>query len=104
MPAASPPGTSSRSAALKPSSTQRLDRARRGQDEHADALAQPERLQPARELGARQLAGDHRGEHVAGQAPLGVVGDAAAQQLERDDRDGLVEHQPVELAERRRGP
>ena len=44
------------------------------------------------------------GEHVAGQPALGVVGDAPAQQLERDDGDRLVEHEPVELGQRRRGP
>ena len=60
---------------------------------------EPERLEPAGELAAGQLAGDHRGEHVAGEAALRVVGDAAAQQLQRDDGDGLVEHEPVELPE-----
>ena len=39
------------------------------------------------------------GEHVAGQPALGRVGDAAAQQLERDDGDRLVQDQAVELGE-----
>ena len=97
VPAARPPGTSSRSAALSAVLDERLDRARRREHEHADALVQPERLQPAGELAAGQLAGDHRGEHVAGEPALRVVRDAAAQQLERDDGDGLVEHEAVEL-------
>ena len=39
------------------------------------------------------------GEHVAGQAPLGRVGDAAAQQLERDDRRALVQREAVDLGQ-----
>ena len=62
----------------------------------------PNGSQPARELGPASSPRDHRGEHVAGEPALGVVGDAAAQQLERDDRDGLVQRQPVELGQRRR--
>ena len=51
-----------------------------------------------------ELAGDERGQHVAGEPALGVVGDAAAQQLERDDRDRLVQREPVELGQRAARP
>ena len=43
---------------------------------------------------------DERGQHVAGQPALGVVDHAPAQQLERDDRHGLVQRQAVELVQR----
>ena len=81
-----------------------LDRARRLQHEHADAVAEPERLEPPRQVGAGQLAGHQRGQQVAGQPALGVVGHAAAQQLERHDRDRLVQRQAVELGRARRRP
>lgn len=61
-----------------------------GEDERRDAAAEPERLEAARELGAFEVAADGGGEHVAGEPALGGVGDAAPQQLEGDDGDGLV--------------
>ena len=77
-----------------------LARPRRLQHEHADVLAEAERLEPPREVGPGQLAATQRGQQVAGEPALGVVGDAAAQQLERDDRHGLVEREAVELGQR----
>ena len=71
----------------------------RGQDERRHPAAEPERLEPAPQLGALELAAHHRGEHVAGQTPLGRVGDVTAQQLQRDDGDGLVEDQAVDLGQ-----
>jgi hypothetical protein len=68
-------------------------------DERADAARQAERLQAPRELRALERAGDHLGEHVAGQPALGRVRGAAAQQLERDDRHRLVQQQAVGLAQ-----
>ena len=46
-----------------------------------------------------ELAGDHGRDDVAGQPPLGVARDAPPQQLERDDGDGLMQHEPVELGQ-----
>ena len=48
-----------------------------------------------------KLAGKQAGEHVPGQAALGVAGDPLAQQLERDDRHCLAQRQPVEVRQRR---
>ena len=50
--------------------------------------------------GPGELALDDGGQHVAGQPALGVAGDAAAQQLERDDRHRLVERKAVEVRQR----
>ena len=99
MPAARPAGASSRSARARASSVAALSAARRGEHERGGALAQAERLEPAREVGAVEVAGHHRGQHVAGQPALGVVGHAAAQQLERHDRHGLVQREAVELGQ-----
>ena len=70
-----------------------------GHDERRHAAAEPERLEPALELGTLELAAHDGGEHVAGQPALGRVGDATAQQLERDDRHRLVEDQAVDLGQ-----
>ena len=48
----------------------RLERARRVEHEHADALAQPERLEPPRQLGAGELAG--RPSRSARRRPAGA--------------------------------
>ncbi len=77
-----------------------LDLPRRREHDHRRAVAQAERLEPVRQVGAAQLAGDEAREHVAGQPALGVVGHAPPQQLERHDRDRLVEREPVELGQR----
>ena len=102
MCAASPSADSARRAAtsaVSAAATRGAARARRGEHDRADALGEPERLEPAHELGAGELAAHDRGEHVAREPPFGVLGDAAAQQLQRDDRDGLVEREAVELGE-----
>ena len=56
-------------------------------------------FEPAGELGALQLAALDARQHVAGQAALGGVGDAAAQQLERDDGAALVQREAVDLGQ-----
>src|SRR6185436_10489112 len=71
----------------------------RSEHERADLPAEPERLEPADELLALEVAGDDGGEDVARQAALGRVGDAAAEQLEGDDRHGLVEDEAVDLGQ-----
>ena len=67
--------------------------ARRGEHERADPLGEPEWLEAAHELGAGEIAADDRGQDVAGEPALGVLGDPPAQQLERDDRDRLVQRE-----------
>ena len=47
-----------------------------------------------------EVAGHQRAHHVARQPALGVVDHAPAQQLQRDDRDRLVQRQAVELVQR----
>src|SRR4051794_8454009 len=59
-----------------------LQRPRRREHDHRGPVAQAERLQAAGQLRAVELAGDHPADDVARKPPLGVVGDAAAQQLE----------------------
>ena len=63
-------------------------------------VAETERQQPAAQLLALELAGEDAGEDVAGEPSFGVRGDALAQQLEGDDRDGLVDDELVELGQR----
>ena len=100
MPAARPAGASSRSARASASSVAALS-ARGGVSTSTAARSR-------RPNGCRRRASSAPSSspatialtHVAGQAALGVVGDAAAQQLERDHRDGLVERQTVELGQR----
>ena len=62
-------------------------------------LADAERAQPHRQLLVGQPAGERLGEHVAGEAALGVAHRALAHQLERHDGHGLLEDQPLEVAE-----
>ena len=45
-----------------------------------------------------QASRQRLGEHVAGEPALGVSLDAPAHQLERHDRDGLSQHQSLEVA------
>ena len=71
-----------------------------GEDHDREPLLEPERLEPAAQLLALELAGEQAGEDVAGEAALGVGGDAAAQHLQRDDRHGLVDDELVELGHR----
>ena len=47
--------------------------------------------------GPSSVAAHQLGQHVAGEAALGRVRDPSAQQLERDDGDGLVQDEAVEL-------
>ena len=61
--------------------------------------ADAEGAQAHRQLGLRQPAGERLGQHVAGQAPLGVAHRALAHQLERDHGHGLLQDQPLEVAE-----
>src|SRR4051794_10001415 len=68
-------------------------------DKRAHPAAEPERLEAAAELGALEVARDDRRQDVAGKAALGGVGDAPAQELERDDGHRLVEDQPVDLGQ-----
>ncbi len=99
VPATSPPGASSRSARVE----RPLDRPRteRGgcEHEHADAVAEPERLQPARQLVAGQLAA--RPSRRARRRPAAArcrrprAGAAARAR----PRHRLVQRQPVELAQ-----
>ncbi len=69
------------------------------EDEHRRLVADPERLQPAAQLGRLHAPAERAGEDVAGEPPLGLAGDPAAHQLERDDRDRLLQDQPLEVAE-----
>ena len=55
-----------------------------------------------RHLALGEPPGQRLGEHVAGQAPLGVAHRALAHQLERHHRGGLLEDQPLEVARARR--
>ena len=61
--------------------------------------AHAERAQPHAQLLLRQPSGERLGQHVAGQAPLGVAHRALAHQLERHDGHRLLEDQPLEVAE-----
>ena len=70
-----------------------------GEDEHRRFVADAERLQPPAQLRGLQPPAERPGEDVAGEAALGLAGDAAAHQLERDDRDRLLQDQPLEVAE-----
>ena len=69
------------------------------EDEHRGALPDAERPQPHRELLVGQPPGERLGEHVAGEPALGVAHRALAHQLERHDGHGLLEDQPLEVAE-----
>ena len=70
-----------------------------GEDEHRRFVADPERLQPPAQLGRLHAAAERPGEDVAGEPALGLAGDPAAHQLQRDDRDRLLQDQPLEVAE-----
>ena len=69
------------------------------EDQDRRFVADPERLQAAAQLGRLHPPAEGAGEHVAGEPPLGLAGDPAAHQLERDDGDGLLQDQPLEVAE-----
>ena len=70
-----------------------------GEDQHRRFVADPERLQPPAQLSRLHPPAEGAGEDVAGEAPLGLAGDAAAHQLEGDDGDRLLQDQPLEIAE-----
>ena len=70
-----------------------------GEDEHGGLVADAEGLEPAAQLGGLEATAERPGEDVAGEAALGLAGDAAAHQLERDDGDRLLQDQPLEVAE-----
>ena len=70
-----------------------------GEDKHRRLVADPERLQPPAQLCGLHAAAQGAGEDVAGQTPLGLAGDPAPHQLERDDGDRLLQDQPLEVAE-----
>ena len=70
-----------------------------GEDEHRRFLADPERLQAPAQLRRLQATAEGAGEDVAGEPALGLAGDPAAHQLERDDRHRLLQDQPLEVAE-----
>ena len=70
-----------------------------GEDEDGGLVfADPERLEAAAQLGRLHPPAEGAGEHVAGEAALGLAGDPAAHQLQRHDRDRLLEDQPLEVA------
>ena len=52
-----------------------------------------------RRAGSAAALAERLGQHVAGQPPLGVAHRALAHQLERHDRGGLLEDQPLEVAQ-----
>ena len=100
MPATSPAPASSRTARASASSTAALT-CRGGASTTIPARSPSPNGSSRRARSApAELAGHERGQHVAGQPALGVVGHPPAQQLERDDRHGLVERQAVELRQR----
>ena len=70
-----------------------------GEDEHRRFVADAERLQPPAQLGRLHAPAEGAGEDVAGEAPLGLAGDPAPHQLQRDDGDRLLQDQPLEVAE-----
>ena len=86
MPAARPPGASSRTAAVSASSTSAL--LARGGCSTSTPTSSPRPNGSSRRARSAPVSSprDQRGQQVAGEPALGVVGDAAAQQLERDDR------------------
>ena len=63
------------------------------------AVADAEGAQPRLHLALGQAAAQGLGQHVAGQAALGVVHRALAHQLQRHDRGGLLEDQALEVAQ-----
>ena len=69
------------------------------EDEDRGLAADPERLEPAPKLRGLEAAAEGAGEDVAGEAPLGLPRDPAPHQLQGDDRDRLLEDQPLEVAE-----
>ena len=77
----------------------RAARARRRQHERADALGEPERLEPARssEPASSPLTIAVSTSPASRRSVSSAI--APAQQLERDDRDRLVEREAVELGE-----
>ena len=72
------------------------------EDEHRGRRADAERKQPVSQLLLAEVAVDSLRQDVPGQAALGVAHDPPAHQLEGDHRHGLLEDQPLELAQRRR--
>ena len=76
------------------------DRVGGREGEHRELVADAERAQARRELVGIQAAGQRLGEHVAGEPALGVARDPQAHELERDDGRGLLQDQPLEVAQR----
>ncbi len=68
-------------------------------DEHGGFLADPERLEAAAQLRGLEAPAQRPGQHVTGKAALGLTGDPAPHQLERDDGDRLLQDQALEVAE-----
>ena len=62
-------------------------------------IADSERLETTAQLGGLEPAAEGTGEDVAGEAALGLAGDAAPHQLQRHHRHGLLQDQPLEVTE-----
>ena len=69
-----------------------------GEDEDGGLVADPKRLEAPAQLGRLHPAAEGAGEHVAGEAALGLARNPAAHQLQRHHRDRLLEDQPLEVA------
>jgi len=64
------------------------------------AIGKAERREPPRKVRTSELPAHDGIEHVSGEAALSVARHPRAQQLEGDDRDGLMQGQTVEVRQR----
>ena len=68
--------------------------------QRSDPIRQTERCEPPRKVGTAELAANNGVEHVSRQTALRVTRHPRAQELERDDRDGLMQGQTIEVRQR----